>query len=354
MRFWLILLAFTGAWAVAQTPPAPKTQSQANLCAVLYEAGRYETALKSCEKAIKENPTPEAYNLLARVQAELSLFTASIDNYKAAIKLNSTFVQAYVGLSQVYVRQYLLSDNRETAKPLLDQALSVLKEAERANAKYAPIFATKGLILAYQGKTDQAIESMNKSLSLKDDPVVRASLADIYARQGKMDEALKNYDEAVKAAPKNSGLRIKYGSLLLLKGDVDGAISHLDEAVVLSPGSAEAWLRRGDAYYEKKDWKQSGVSYEQTVALAPVRFPDAYWGLGLVYIELGDYKKAKFNLTKAVALEDNNPVFRYWLGRANELAGDKAGAKTQCEIALKLRPQYKEAQDCIDRVKQAP
>lgn len=353
MRFWFMVMVLAGAGAIAQqTPPAaPKSQSKASVCAVLYEAGRFETALKSCEKAVKENPTPEAYNLLARVQSELSLFTPATDNYKAAIKLSSTYVQAYVGLSQVYVRQYLLSENRETAKPLLEQALSILKEAERVNAKYAPIYATKGLILAYQGKMDQSIESMNKSLLLKDDPVVRASLADIYARQGKMDEALKNYDEAVKAAPQNSALRIKYGSLLLLKGDVDGAISHLDEAVVLSPGSAEAWLRRGDAYYEKKDWKQSGVSYEQTVALAPVRFPDAYWGLGLVYIELGDYKKAKFNLTKAVALENSNPVFRYWLGRANELVGDKAGAKTQCELALKLRPQYKEAQDCLDRVK---
>jgi len=353
MRLWFFVMALTGVWGLAQQsqPVQPAPKSQTSVCAVLYEAGRYDAALKSCQKAVQESPTPEAYTLLARVQNETGLFTASIDNYRQAIKLNATYIQAYVGLSQLYVKQYLLADNRELAKPLLDQALGTLKEAERVNAKYAPIYATKGLILAFQNKTDQAIEAMNKSLSLKEDPVVRSSLADIYARQGKMDEALKNYDAAVKAAPQNTGLRIKYASLLLLKGDVDGAIVQLDEAVVLSPGNAEAWLKRGDAYYEKKDWKQSGVSYEQTVALAPVRFPDAYLGLGLVYIGIQDYKKAKFNFTKAVALENNNPVFHYWLGRANELVGDKEGAKAQCEAALKLRPDYKEARDCLDRVK---
>lgn len=354
MRFWLFVLALSVGTAVAQqnpTQPAPKPQTQANLCLLLYEAGRPEAALPACERAVKDAPSAENLYLLARVQSDLNRFTAAIENLRRSITLNSSYIQSYVALAQVYVRQYLLSESREASKGLLDQALSVLREAERVNAKYAPIYATRGTVLAYQNKLDQAVESINRSLALKDEPVVRALLADIYIRQGKWDEALKHYDEAVKAAPKNPSLRIKYGSLLLLRGNVDLAIEHLDQAVILSPGNAEAWLRRGDAYYEKKDWQQAGVSYQQTVALSPVRYPDAYIGLGQVLIELKDYQKARFNFTKAVALEQNNPVYRYWLCRANELLGDKAGAKEQCEQALKLRPDLKEAQDILNRLK---
>ncbi|WP_084496095.1 tetratricopeptide repeat protein [Meiothermus cerbereus] len=354
MRFWFFMLVLSMGGVLAQqnpAQPASKPQTQASLCVVLYEAGRPEAALPACERAVKDAPSAENLYLLARVQSELNRFTAAIENLRRSITLNSSFIQSYVALAQVYVRQYLLSENREASKGLLDQALSILREAERVNPRYAPIYATRGAVLAYQNRLDQAVESINRSLAIKDEPVVRALLADIYIRQGKWDEALKNYDEAVKAAPKNANLRVKYGSLLLLRGNVDLAIEHLDQAVILSPGNAEAWLRRGDAYYEKKDWQQAGVSYQQTVALSPVRYPDAYIGLGQVLIELKDYQKARFNFTKAVALEQDNPVYRFWLCRANELLGDKAGAKAQCEQALKLRPDFKEAQDVLNRLK---
>ena len=354
MRFWFFVLALSVGSTLAQQSPAqptPRPQTQASLCALLYEAGRPEAALPACERAVRDAPSAENLYLLARVQSELNRFTAATENLRRSITLNSSFVQSYVALAQVYVRQYLLSENREAAKGLLDQALSILREAERVNSRYAPIYATRGTVLAYQNKLEQALEAINRSLAIKDEPVVRALMADIYIRQGKWDEALKHYDEAVRAAPKNSSLRVKYGSLLLLRGNVDLAIEHLDQAVILSPGNAEAWLRRGDAYYEKKDWQQAGVSYQQTVALSPVRYPDAYIGLGQVLLELKDYQKARFNFTKAVALEQDNPVYRFWLCRANELLGDKAGARAQCEHALRLRPDFKEAQDVLNRLK---
>lgn len=357
MRFWFfVMVLVTGGVLGQQNPaqpaqPSSRPQTQASLCALLYDAGRPEAALTACERAVKDAPSAENLYLLARVQSELNRFTAAIENLRRSITLNSSFIQSYVALAQVYVRQYLLAENREASKSLLDQALNILREAERVNPRYAPIYATRGTVLAYQNRLDQAVESINRSLAIKDEPIVRALLADIYIRQGKWDEALKNYDDAVKAAPKNSSLRVKYGSLLLLRGNVDLAVEHLDQAVILTPGNAEAWLRRGDAYYEKKDWQQAGVSYQQTVALSPVRFPDAYIGLGQVLIELKDFQKARFNFTKAVALERDNPVYRFWLCRANELLGDKDGARAQCEQALKLRPDFREAQEVLNRLK---
>lgn len=353
--FWLLCAFMLLSVGMAQqnggTPSDSKPQSQAKLCAVLSDAGRSETALPYCEKAAKEGPSAENLYLLATVQADLGRLTPAIDNYRRSIGINSGFVQAYIGLSRVYIRQYLLADNKATANPFLDQALSTLKEAERVNPKYPLTYATKGIVYAYQTKYDMAVDALNKSLTLKDEPTVRATLADVYVRQQRWDDAIKNYEQAIQTAPNDGLLRVKYASLLLLRGNIDQAILHLDQAVVLRPGNAEAWLKRGDAYYEKKDWQQAGVSYSQTVALSPVSYPDAYVGLGQVFIETKDYPKARFNFTKAVALESSNPTYRFWLCRANELIGDKNGAKVQCLKALQLRPDFAQAKEVLDRLK---
>lgn len=333
------------------TPSDSKSQNQAKLCAFLADANRNDTALPYCERAVKDSPTAENLYLLATVQSDLGRLTPSMDNYRRSIGANSSFVQAYVGLARVYMRQYLLSENKATAGTLLDQALNTLKEAERVSPKYAPISATRGLIYAYQGKNDQAVDAFNKSLTLKEDATVRATLADTYIRQQRWDDAIKNYEQAIQTAPNDAALRVKYASLLLLRGNVDQAILHLDHAVDVRPGNAEAWLRRGDAYYEKKDWTQAGLSYQQTVALSPVSYPDAYLGLGQVFIEIKDFSKARYNFTKAVALDDGNPTYRFWLCRANELMGDKNGAKIQCEKALQLRPDFAQAKEVLDRLR---
>jgi tetratricopeptide (TPR) repeat protein len=357
MRFWTFVMVLAVGGVLAQQNPVGPAQSpsrpqtQASLCVLLFEAGRPEAALPACERAVRDAPSAENLYLLARVQSELNRFTAAIENLRRSITLNSGFVPSYVALAQVHVRQYLLAENREAARHLLDQGLNILREAERVNSRYAPIFATRGTIFVYQNRLDQAVEALNRSLAISNEPVVRALLADVLIRQGRWDEALKNYEEAVQAAPNNAGLRVKFGSLLLLRGSVDRAIEHLDRAVVLAPGNAEAWLRRGDAYFERRDWQQAGVSYQQAVALSPVRFPDAYVGLGQVSLELQDFQKARFNFSKAVALERNNPVYRFWLCRANELLGDRAGARAQCEQALRLRPDFREAQEILNRLR---
>lgn len=350
----LSLLALGGlgfAQGTTTSPTAKPKQSDLALCAVLYKAGRFESALKPCERAAKANPSAEIVDFLARTQSELGRFTSAIENFKLAIHTDSSFVQSYVGLARVYIRQYLTAEDREAAKGYLDQAIGALREAEQVNSKYAPTFATRALVQTYQQKYDFATESYKKSLALTDEPGVRANLGDLYARSGNVDEALRQYDLVIKSSPKEVSFRIRYGSLLLLSGDVAKAVVQLDTAVDLRPGNAEAWYRRGDAYFIKKDWNQAGVSYSQAVALAPARYPGAYLGLGRTYFELGDGKKAKFNLSKAVVLDSESPEAHYWLGRSNEMLGDKKGAVAQCGLTVKLFPNYPDAAECVSRNK---
>jgi tetratricopeptide (TPR) repeat protein len=378
MRSWLLLLVLLGglsAWA--QNPPPATSPNQdltyekrLGLGIQFYSSNYFNQALLIFEKLVKEFPTrPEGLYWIGRTQIELGLLTAAVENIRRCVAQNANYVGCYVALSQAFSAQFRAAENKVNSKGLLDQALAVLKDAERVNNKYAPIYGQRGNIYAFQaqiagasgdsigadGLYTKAIEAMNRAISLdKEASGYRVSLANILLRQGKpdaFDQASKLYGEAIRLAPKDGALRLSYGYLLLIRSECEKAQEHLEQSIILAPGNAEAWTRAGEARYCMKKWKEAGSAFENAVALTPVRFPEAYAGLGKVFMELGDGSKAKYHLTKAVALDRENAEFRYWLGKANEMAGDKAGAKAQCQKALELRPGYDKAQECVDRLK---
>jgi tetratricopeptide (TPR) repeat protein len=350
----LLTLGLLAGPTLAQTPPPAAAQVQQDPLKTgvqLYTLGRYEAALSLFERAVKENPgNPDALYWLARAQLKMGLLNPALENAKGLVARNPRYIGGYMVLSEAYVALYRASEDKEKGKAYLEQALSVLRDAERINPRYAPIFAQRGLVYAFLGQMDKAEEAFKKALALEDTPEVRAALAEVYLASGKLDEALDQYAKAVALAPKNQDLRVRYASALLLKGRPEAAVQVLEEGHKLKPLDAEGWYTLGQAYLSLGRPKEAGVALENAVALAPLRFPAAYYYLGQVYLALGDAAKAKNRLTVAARLEPKKPEYRYLLCLANERLGDKEGARYQCQEALKLKPGYKEAEEVLKRL----
>ncbi|GAA5335785.1 MULTISPECIES: tetratricopeptide repeat protein [Thermus] len=355
MRWFLLTLGLLAVPALAQTPPPPAaqtaTQDALRLGVQLYALGRYEAALEAFERAAKEKPQdPDVLYWLARAQLKVGLLNPALENAKGLVAKNPRYIGGYMVLSEAYVALYRASEDREKAKAYLDQALSVLRDGERVNPRYAPLFAQRGLVYAFLGQVDKAEEAFKKALALQDTPEVRVALAELYLAAGRLDEALAEYARALQLAPKDGNVRLHYASALLLKGRAEEAARVLEEGHRLKPLDAEGWYTLGQAYVALGRWKEAGVALENAIALAPLRFPAAYYYLGQVYLVLGDAAKAKSRLTVAVRLEPKRPEYRYQLCLANEKLGDKEGARYQCQEALKLKPGYKEAEEVLRRL----
>ena len=353
MRWFLLAVGVLASLAWAQTsPPAAQVQQDPLRTGVqLYALGRYEAALSLFERAVKEKPgDPDALYWLARAQLKMSLLNPALENAKTLVAKNPRYIGGYMVLSEAYVALYRASEDREKGKVHLEQALSVLRDAERVNPRYAPLFAQRGLAYALLGQMDKAEEALKKALALEDTPEVRATLAEVYLASGKLDEALDQYARALALAPKNLDLRVRYASALLLKGRPEEAVRVLEEGHRLKPLDAEGWYTLGQAYLALGLNREAGVALENAVALAPLRFPAAYFYLGQVYLALGEAEKARSRLTVAVRLEPRKPEYRYLLCLANERLGDREGARYQCQEALKLRPGYKEAEEVLRRL----
>lgn len=354
MRWFLLVLSLLAVPTLAQTPPPPTQAAQQDalkLGVQLYALGRYETALELFERAVKEKPQdPDALYWLTRAQLKVGLLNPALENARSLIAKNPRYIGGYMVLAEAYVALYRAAEDREKGKAYLEQALTVLRDAERVNPRYAPLFAQRGLVYAFLGQADRAEESFKKALSLQDTPEVRMALAELYLGAGRLDEALEQYAKALPLSPKNADLRVRYASALLLKGKAEEAVRVLEEGHRLKPLDAEGWYTLGQAYLSLGRAKEAGVALENAIALAPLRFPAAYFYLGQIYMALGDWQKAKSRLTVAVRLEPKKPEYRYQLCLTNERLGDKEGARYQCQEALKLRPGYKEAEEVLRRL----
>ncbi|WP_105317899.1 tetratricopeptide repeat protein [Thermus tenuipuniceus] len=353
MRWFLLALSLLVGPALAQTPPPPgqAAQDAFRLGVQLYALGRYEAALELFERALKEKPQdPDVVYWLARAQLKVGLLNPALENAKGLVARNPRYIGGYMVLSEAYVALYRAAEDREKGKTHLEQALTVLRDAERVNPRYAPLYAQRGLVYAFLGQADKAEEAFKKALSLQDSAEVRAALAELYLAAGRLDEALEQYGKAVQLSPQDGNLRVRYASALLLKSRAEEAARVLEEGHRLKPLDAEGWYTLGQAYFVLGRLKQAGVALENAVALAPLRFPVAYYYLGQIYLALGDAQKAKSRLTVAVRLEPKRAEYRYQLCLANEKLGDKEGARYQCQEALKLKPGYREVEEVLKRL----
>jgi stress-induced-phosphoprotein 1 len=82
-------------------------------------------------------------------------------------------------------------------------------------------------------------------------------------------EAVKEYEEAVKRAPKNATIRNNLAAALCKVGDFNGAKRHVDVALELDPQYVKAWVRKGDIEVLMKENHKAMESYKKGLDLEP-------------------------------------------------------------------------------------
>jgi tetratricopeptide (TPR) repeat protein len=83
--------------------------------------------------------------------------------------------------------------------------------------------------------------------------------------------------------------------------DLDLAIKLLDAVIDIRPDFVEAWNRRATVYYTKKDFGRALADIHEVLAREPRHF-GALSGLGIIFQELGDDKRALEVFRRALAV----------------------------------------------------
>ena len=117
------------------------------------------------------------------------------------------------------------------------------------------------------------------------------SLGVMHTLDENLNEAIKEYEEALRFDPQSPFLTNELISLYIEKGEIPKAILLCKNTLIDNPGNINARLLLGGLYLNMKDYKNAIGEYEKVIELDPSNSL-SYLYLGTIYAENKNYEKA--------------------------------------------------------------
>jgi tetratricopeptide (TPR) repeat protein len=160
--------------------------------------------------------------------------------------------------------------------------------------------------------------------------------------KGQIDEAISQFQEAIRLKPDFTNAYNNLGAALLEKGRIDEAISQFQEFIRLKPDDADAHYNLGTALDKKGQMDEAIRQYQEAVRLKP-DYADAHNNLGAALVEKGQSDEAIRQLQEALRLKPDHAEAHNNLGIALGKKGQTDEAIRQFQEAARLKPDYADA-----------
>jgi tetratricopeptide (TPR) repeat protein len=194
-------------------------------------------------------------------------------------------------------------------------------------------------ITDYVGGTTEQVSAQPRVEKVPEQVQVSLNKGVALAGQGRLEEALTAFEEALKQRPDCSVAWYDKGTTLMELGRHEEALAALNEALHLSPDYPDAWDNKGIALNRLGREEEALACHEQATRLDPT--VANYWhNKGLTLGRLGRFKKALAAIDKALRLQ---PEYRdAWHNRAAALGELRRyeEALQALNEALRLSPDY--------------
>jgi len=168
------------------------------------------------------------------------------------------------------------------------------------------------------------------------------NLGNALQRQGRLEEAVTHYNEAVRLKPDYAEAYNNLGDALHGLGRLEEAVASYKKALRLMPDLAGAYYNLGNALQESGRLEEAVAQYREALRHEP-GLAEAHGNLGAALEGLGRLEEAVTHLTEAVQLKPDYAIAYNNLGNALQQMGRFDEAVTQYKEALRLKPEYAEA-----------
>jgi len=176
----------------------------------------------------------------------------------------------------------------------------------RLHPLYAQTHFNLGVVLGKQGKLDEAIAHYRQALRFNPDSVeAHNNLANALRQGGRVEEALAGYQQALRCRPDCAETYNNLGTALTELGRLDEAVPCFRDALRIDSNSAEAHSNLGEALKRLGQLDEAVASFHRALQLNP-HLVEAHDCLGAALKHRGQYSEALASFERALRL---NPDF---------------------------------------------
>lgn len=168
-------------------------------------------------------------------------------------------------------------------------------------------------------------------------------------KQGKLDEALQKFDEAIAIAPWYEYAQTHQGIILMNRGKVAAAAFKYNEAILQNPTTVPGHINLGIVLALQGNLEEAARNFRIAIDFAP-RSAAANYNLALTLYKLGKYDEAISYYYKALETDPTDYECHLNLAVALEPQGRIREAVEHCREALRLHPDFWPAQEKLAQI----
>jgi serine/threonine protein kinase/Flp pilus assembly protein TadD len=268
----------------------------------------------------------------------------ALTSFQAAIELDSKYADAYVGLAEVQLRNFIESKDVSWLVPMR----RTIEQLQHININHPMLSYLQGELKLKQGDYTNAVKLFTHSLELNPNFLkAYTSLSLSFIQLGELLEAERILMQAYDLIPNNIMVLTDLGAYYFESGDYHRAIEYFDLLAKQTPNNYISYLNLSACHYLNGDIEKAILAAQQSLVIQ--KNSDGYANLGTYYFILSDYEKSVAAYEKMIALNDSDYINWGNLADAYRFANNDKyfesfkQAILLAEQALRLNPYNKEA-----------
>jgi serine/threonine-protein kinase len=299
-------------------------------------------------------PTVETYNIYLQGRHYSHRWSSdglgrAIQFFEQAVTEDPNFAVAWAALAETecVLAVHAGFPPREAMPKAKAHALRALELDEGLSAAHASLGLVRGV---YEWDWPGSDAEFKRALELDpaDPAILEASIMGLLVPTGRLDEALKQADEALRLDPVSARINSVAGMVRYFRRDYDGALTVLHNTLELEPNFYAAHLAIGSVYEEKGMFEQAAneirtgrVAWESGVGRS---------ALAYTYARMGKQAEARALLKELTSLSQQRYISPAYVATIHAALGerdvamdwlDKAYQQRSSSLAmLKVNPRF--------------
>ena len=326
--------------ALSNAPGFP--DARASLVRGLIAKRETDRAERELASLLKEYPkVPVLYAIEGSLKAAKNDAPGARASFEKSLALNPASIEALAGLTAVdlFERKIPQARTRVEARLASDpNRPELLMLAARVYAA-AQDFSKSEAVLR------QAVQADPSSSE------AYAMLAATLLRSGRLDAARAEYDQMARRDPKNIAAQTVSAMIVQSQQKTEDAKKRYEAIVNVDPTAAVAANNLAWIYAEEGAKLDEALRLAQSAAAKLPKSAEVQDTIGWIYIKKDLPDRAAPAFEKSVEMDPGNASYHYHLAMAYSKVGEVVKARAAAQQALKLKPDYADAQKLLAQVK---